>query len=73
MSGTFFRKEEAWHDGGERNITKWKLYVILCVLSLNEHYVYHWLGANKAQWFQLRPELEAQDWGDSPTLFEWSQ
>jgi hypothetical protein len=27
------------------------------------------LDANEAQWFQLRPELEAQDWGDSPPLF----
>jgi hypothetical protein len=27
-----------------------------------------WLGATEAQWFRLRPELEARDRGDSPTL-----
>jgi hypothetical protein len=27
-----------------------------------------WLGAIEAQWFRLQPELEACDWGDSPTL-----
>jgi hypothetical protein len=27
-----------------------------------------WLGATEAQWFWLRPELEAWEWGDSPTL-----
>jgi hypothetical protein len=30
-------------------------------------------GAIEAQWFRHRPELEARDRGDSPTLFKWSQ
>jgi hypothetical protein len=41
-----------------------------------------WLGAIEAQWFRLWTELEVwyrgdspetRDWGDSPTLFKWSQ
>jgi hypothetical protein len=35
-----------------------------------------WLGTIEAQWFRFQPELEAQDWGDSPTLtgvgYHWS-